>query len=118
DSGTPVFTVNCRTPLAYHFAALVPMADRDTIIALGNQASESKDSFYRFSLELCVRDPDVAGLMEPTKNQPADYAHRLAVGPCGSDALVAFRDPEDDEALDEDEIPRDALHGFKGLYVR
>jgi hypothetical protein len=56
--------------------------------------------------------------MEPTTNQPADYAHRLAVGPCSSDALVAFRDPEDDEVLDEDESPRDALHGFKGLYVR
>jgi hypothetical protein len=94
------------------------MADGDTVIALGNQTSEGKDSFYRFSVDLCLHDPDRAGRMEATSREPADYAHRLAAGPCGSEALVAFRDPEDDEGLDEDESPPDALHGFKGLYVR
>ena len=115
---TRIFSVDCRNPLAYHFTALVPMADGDTVIAIGCQASEGKDSFYRFSLGLCVSDPDLSGRMEATNREPADYAYRVAAGPCGSDALVAFRDPEDDETLEDDERPRDALHSFKGLYVR
>jgi len=118
----PVFRIECRRPIAYYFATPVAMLDGDTIIALGSQPSESKDSFYRFSLALCRDDPAAAARMDPANTAPAEYAYRVAVGPCGRDALVAFRDEQGDEqeddTLDDDEVNEDPLHGFSGLYVR
>jgi hypothetical protein len=118
DDATPVFRIECRTPIAYYFADPVVMLDGDTIIALGQQPSESKDSFYRFSLALCRDAPETAGRMELAHTEPSEYAYRVAVGPCGRDALVAFRDPRGREVLDEDEIHDNPLFGFHGLYVR
>lgn len=118
DDATPVFRIECRNPIAYYFADPVAMLDGDTIIALGHQLSESKDSFYRFSLALCRDDPETAGHMERIHTEPSEYAYRVAVGPCGADALVAFRNARDREVLDEDEIHDNPLYGFNGLYVR
>jgi len=117
-----VFRIECRRPIVYYFADPVAMLDGDTIIALGSQPSESKDSFYRFSLALCRDDPAAASRMDPANTAPAEYAYRVAVGPCGRDALVAFRDEQGDEqeedTLEDGEVHEDPLHGFSGLYVR
>lgn len=114
----PVFRIECRRPIAYYFATPVAMLDGDTIIALGSQPSESKDSFYRFSLAQCRDDPAAAERMDPANTAPAEYAYRVAVGPCGRDALVAFRDEQEDDTLEDGEVHEDPLHGFRGLYVR
>jgi hypothetical protein len=94
------------------------MLDGDTIMALGHQPSERKDSFYRFSLVLCRDNPEMAGRMDPAHTEPSEYAYRVAVGPCGPDALVAFRDARDREVLEEGEAQDNPLYGFNGIYVR
>ena len=118
DDAAPVFRIECRRPIVYYFADPVAMLDGDTIMALGRQPSEGKDSFYRFSLALCRDDPDAAGRIDPTHSEPSEYAYRVAVGPCGPDALVAFRDARDREVLEEGEVHDNPLYGFNGIYVR
>jgi hypothetical protein len=118
DDAAAVFRIECRRPIAYYFADPVAMLDGDTIMALGHQLSERKDSFYRFSLALCRDDPKTAGRMDPAHTEPSDYAYRVAVGPCGPDALVAFRDARDREVLEEGETYDNLLYGFNGIYVR
>ncbi len=118
DDASSVFRIECRDPIVYYFTDPVAMLDGDTIIALGLQPTESKDSFYRFSLALCRDDPETAGRMDPAHTAPAEYAYRVAAGPCGTDALVAFRDAGEHEDPDDREISDDPLYGFTGLYVR
>ena len=118
DDAAPVFRIECRRPIAYYFADPVAMLDGDTIMALGHQPSEGKDSFYRFSLVMCRDNPELAGRMDPDYTGPSEYAYRVCVGPCGSDALVAFRDARDREVLEDGEVHDNPLYGFNGIYVR
>jgi hypothetical protein len=83
---------------------------------LGHFEGETKDSFAIASVDDIVVSPDGISDQLRCKTGVQDYAYRLGLGPCGGDAIVACRDPEDDE--DEAEPEAGPVYGFRGFYVR
>jgi hypothetical protein len=118
-AGTPRFRAEFTTVLPFFFDSLHTLLDGDTLVAIGHGESESKDSLVTLSLRLLTHDPVMAAHEAVGGARPADYAYRLAAGPCGRDAMVAFRDPEGDETPEED-VPATGsdLEDFHGLYIR
>lgn len=115
EDAAPVFRIET---MSYYVADPVPMLDGDSIMALGHQLTENKDSFVRFSLSLCRDAPSTASRLAPEHIEPSDYAYRLAVGPCGREALVAFRNAKHHEVLEDGEVHDNPIYGFNGVYVR
>jgi hypothetical protein len=115
----PRFKAKFVVPQAFVFDSLHPMLDGNTLVAIGHGESESKDSLATLSLSMLSDDPATAVKEAGRQAGASDYAYRLAAGPAGRDAMVAFRDPEEDEEPDDDSpTPTGDLENFRGLYVR
>jgi hypothetical protein len=121
-AGDVLFRVECHLPQPFVFDSLHAMLDGDTIVAIGHGESESKDSMATISLRAQAADADWLSRELTRRTRPWDYAYRLAAGPSGSEGVVAFRDPEEDEVPDEadDDAPPPArdVEGFRGFYTR
>jgi hypothetical protein len=111
--GTPLFAYSCET---FRFSQLIAFDEEQSLLALGFFDGESKDSLAVVDLGRASTDNDSLFAQFRTKSGVTDYAYRLEAAPCGRDAFVAFRDPEDDESDDAD--GRRELYGYRGLYVR
>ncbi len=113
------FTADCKKP-AFIFHKLVPLNDENTFVALGHFFSEGKDSLWTLTFDELVEDPQAAARVAVSKKGISDYAYRLAAGPCGTDSVVLFRDPQDDEEPDEGDDPAEMgdVENFHGLYIR
>jgi hypothetical protein len=113
------FKAKFTSTQAFAFDSLHPLLDGDTLVAIGHGESESKDSLIALSFSMLVDDPTAVAKETGRQARISDYAYRLAAGPAGRDAMVAFRDPEEDEEPDEDSpgLTSD-LENFRGLYVR
>ncbi len=101
------------------------------VAAVGHFHGESKDSLAVIPMrELAEEPPSVIEERFVRKLPIADYAYRLAAGPCGENAIVFFRDPEDDEDPDEDDgedsledtsgtaLSTADIRGHRGFYIR
>jgi hypothetical protein len=117
---TRLFAGDTRQPRAFAFERIVPASDGDTLAAVGHYFAEMRDSLLILSITRLTSDPDAAGAATVARKPFHDYADRLAVGPCGPDELVVFRDPGDSEEPeeDEDEVDDSDLFGYRGLYIR
>jgi hypothetical protein len=107
-------------PRGFLYRFFVPMEDGDTVVAIGSYAGEMKDSLVALSLRRLLVEE---GYLPRAVSRPAmtDYAYRLAAGPCGPSAAIFYRDPEDDEQMDDEDSAdsnRLDIHGVCGLYVR
>lgn len=111
---------DCTSPVAFVFTGLVPMRDADTVVALGYHFSEGKDSLLTLSLRAMLQDAQAAAREAVERKRVNDYAYRLAAGVCGIDAVVIFRDPEEDESPDEkeDAAGNTDIWSVRGLYAR
>lgn len=108
-TGRKCWTVQCET---FRFASFVPLDEPGVLVAVGHFAGETKDSLAMVDLAIAAARPDDVFAQFRSKRGVTDYAYRLAAGPAGRDAFVAFRAPEDDEADD------DVMNGLAGLYIR
>lgn len=120
-----LFEHDFARPLALIFEHVYPvMPDGDTFLVLGYLYSESKDSLYSFSFAQLAADTPASGPHRMKgQRELADYAYRLAAGPCGKDAAVVFRDSDDEVAGEAETTPDSSealaeLWGFRGFYVR
>jgi len=107
--------------MAFIFTSLHPMLDGDTMLAIGYGYAESKDSLMTISLREVIDDPLAAAAEFTKRTRASDYAYQLTAGPCGRSAMVAYRNPEDDEEPgpdDEPDEPDGDLDNLQGLYVR
>jgi len=117
----PVLYSDCRAPLAFRFHVPgVLLGDGDSLCIIGYLYSDGMDTLVMVSL----RDLMTSGrvLLEELKapRRIHDRAYRLAAGPCGQDAVILFRDPEEDEMPEPGEQLADAseVYNFRGFYVR
>jgi hypothetical protein len=120
-----LFEHDFAQPLALIFEHVYPvMPDGDTLLVLGYLYSESKDSLYSFSFAQLAADTPASGPHRMRgQRELADYAYRLAAGPCGNEAAVIFRDSDDEVAGEAESAPDPSeplaeLWGFRGFYVR
>ncbi|MEO8844628.1 MAG: hypothetical protein ABI591_30755 [Kofleriaceae bacterium] len=103
----------------------VAIAGGTRIALVGYYRGEGKHSFALVPTEELTLPPELLFTRFRKKRPIADYAYRLAVGPCGVDALVVFRDPEDDEEPDDeddeqfvDSSAHADVRGLHGFYLR
>lgn len=122
---TLAFRVSCGYPEAasqFVFTHLRPHGrEAGTLFALGYFLAEMMDSLVTFSFDGLAGDPLAAARELRERKLINDYANRLAVGPCGDDCAVFFRDPGDYETPSEDDDEDEEqgeLWNFRGLYVR
>lgn len=122
---TRVFRAPCGYPEAasqFVFTHLRPHgADAGTFFALGYFLAEMMDSLVTFSFAELAADPLAAARELRERKLINDYSDRVAVGPCGTDCAVFFRDPGDYETPsedDDDDEEQGELWNFRGLYVR
>ena len=125
---TRAFNAPCGGPGGprFIFTHLCPHGgDAGTFFALGYFLAEMMDSLVSFSFAELAADPSAAAREMRERRLINDYADRIAVGPCGSDCSVFFRDPddnespsEDDDEDDEEEQARPDVWNFRGLYIR
>lgn len=122
---TRVFGARCGRPELHSqfvFTHLRPHAvDADTFFAFGYFDGEM-DTLFTLSFAELAADHSAAARALRERKPVNDYADRVAVGPCGSDCAVFFRDPGDYETPSEDDDEEDENQGelwnFHGLYVR
>ena len=103
----------------------MPVAGVETVIGLGHDLSEGRDSLLTFAMSSLRSDPGIVERVVAGHLGIDDYyAYALAAGPCARDAVVIYRDPEDEEQPcepdeDEDAPPdRRDVYGFHGFYLR
>ncbi len=113
------FRSEALSPQPFVFDSLHALPDGDTVVAIGHGESEGKDSLATLSLAALAADASWLPRELRERTRPADYAYRLAAGPWESGGMVVFRDPEEDEA-EEDEAPSPEpdVWNFRGLYTR
>lgn len=104
-------------PLAtFRVTALQPLALGRSIGLIGHFDGETKDSFAVAVIDDVVASPAALDAQLRAKTGVAEYAYRVALGPYGRDAVVAARDPEDDE--EEPDADGGPLYGLRGIYTR
>jgi hypothetical protein len=118
--GRPVLAADARP---YAFEHLVAVGGGGVVIALGHYPTEGRDSLLTLPVAVLLADARTAQRVVAERLGIDDYAYVLAAGPCGPDAVVIYRDPEDEEQPDDegpDEVPasRPDVYGFRGFYVR
>ena len=119
--GAPVVEVSTPPFVFEHF---VPVAGGETVIALGHYLSEGRDSLLTFAMSSLLSDPGIVERVVAGHLGIDDYAYALAAGPCARDAVVIYRDPEDEEQPSEPDEDEDAppdrrdVYGFHGFYLR
>jgi len=115
-----VILFDTKSSAPFIFSSLYSLKRGDMFSALGHYFSEGKDSLIILSLSKLVDDERAAAREFKLREGITDYAYRLAVGSCKEDQVVIFRDPEDDEVLDEDDEPEAMgdVENFRGLYIR
>jgi hypothetical protein len=119
--GTVAFSGRTET---FRIESAVAVFGGTHVALTGYFRGEGKDSLAVVPLTELAQPAEILFRRFREKRPIADYAYRLAVGPCGNDALVIFRDPEDDEVPDEDdnnEVDTTAkadVRGLRGFYVR
>lgn len=121
SEGAPVVEVSTPSFVFEHF---VPVAGGETVIALGHYLSEGRDSLLTFAMASLLSDPGIVERVVAGHLGIDDYAYALAAGPCARDAVVIYRDPEDEEQPSEPDEDEDAppdrrdVYGFHGFYLR
>lgn len=113
SGGTETFLMETATPTT----------GGTQLAALGYFRGEGKDSLSVIPIGELASPPETLFMRFRKKRPIADHAYRLAVGPCGNEAIVIFRDPEDDEVDEEDEKPANDtayadIRGHLGFYIR
>jgi hypothetical protein len=104
----------------FTYEFLVPMSDGDTVAAIGYRPGEGKESLVFLSVRRLLTEPEYLQ-RAVDRSASVDDAYLLAAGPCGPAAAVVYRDPEDGEDPEEDELDdpnRLDVYGVRGLYVR
>lgn len=120
-SGDKIFHGATETFLA---ASAISIAGETQVALIGYFRGEGKDSLSVVPTHELTEPAHVLFNRFRKKRAIGDYAYRLAVGPCGLDAIVVFRDPEDDEDPDDDDesVADTSAHadvrGLHGFYVR
>jgi hypothetical protein len=120
---TRAFAATSRDLSPFVFTHLYALnRDADTFFALGFHLDDMPDTLATFSLRELSGGASLADELRQ-RRRINDRAYRIAVGPCGSERAVFFRDPQGDETpSDEDEDEGEEGPGdvwnFSGLYVR
>jgi hypothetical protein len=117
----PLWTINTGYPYAHYLSQLTVLpAPHKVLFIRGHMEGEARDSFVRINL---AGDPPPTDQLIPQIHDRAqfyDYAYQLALGPAPGRAIVAYRDPEDEEE-DYEATPNEItfpLNNFCGLYLR
>lgn len=112
-----------RTATPFEFTSIHPVGE-EFVVTLGSGVSEGYLALLTVSVPELLADPSAAGTEFRRRRWPFDYVHALSAGPCGTDSVVAHRDPliDDDEVPepdeDEEEEPNDDIEDLHGFYVR
>ena len=107
--------------VAFVFEHLVTVGGGDTVMAIGHYPYEGRDSLVTLAVGQLLADPTAVQREIAERQGISEYAYAVAVGPCGSEAVVMHRDPDGEELPDEDDELLDGrsdLYGFRGFYVR
>jgi hypothetical protein len=113
----PIFWVNAGAPLSFRVEATVALAG-DRLAILGHHFSDTLDTLAVVPTADLAGNPEALETALIERTGIRDSAVRLAAGPCG-DAIVVFRDPENNEDRDpDDDDPPGELEGFRGVYLR
>jgi hypothetical protein len=114
-----LFASNLRSPHSIAPRSFVQLPG-NRLALTGAFFSDPCDVVITMSLDELLRDPEAVQQAIPAKAPVWDRAIHVAVGPCGRDAAVVLRDPEDQETPDEDEDDEDRrdVENFTGVYIR
>lgn len=100
-------------------SSLVPIAGGRAVVVVGQEFAESRDTLVLFDASEVPISNDLIGRRFRFLEGLVDSSNTLAVGPCGLDRVVVFRDPnETEDPLEPGEapvVPRE--WGFRGFYV-
>jgi hypothetical protein len=117
---SPSGEVVARQPLGGLAASsLVAVAAGRALVVLGHEFAESRDTLALYETSELPISHEVVGRRFQFSEGLVDSSCTLAIGSCGPDQVVVFRDPRDaEDPLEPGEhaiVPRE--WGFRGFYV-
>lgn len=116
-NGAVLFTANIRSPSSYYPRAFSPLPG-GRVALIGHFFGDSSDSIITVEVAKLLSDPDAVQAAIRAQVPINDRAVQITVGPCGSDAAVVYRNPEQDEPPDDEAREDLDIYGLSGLYVR
>ncbi len=119
DEGDQVFSSNLLSPHAFLTKNFINLP-KNLIALTGAFFGDYADSVIAVDLTELLQDPEAVQKAIKDKVYFFDRAIDVTVGPCGSDWVVALRDPEDTEVPLNAEDIEDLgdVENFAGIYIR